>query len=507
MTRREPHATSSSRSAPRSCRRRRSTGRSSSSQVRVPKALERRAPRVRRGRAYSGRPRRLVVLVSELAERQDDRIVRAQGPGGEGGVRRRGQAHEGRAMGFARGKGVDGRATSRSSRTRTGAYVYAVVERARPARRSRCCPTCSARLPTSIEWPKSHAVGKRRRALLRARCAGCSRSSAPTSCRCEFAGLTAAASTVRPPLPRARARSRCPTRSEYALALRAREGRRRPGRRARELIREGIEHAQARSAAARAVVPEKTFAEVVNLVEWPTVAVGHVRRGVPRGAARGARERDGESPALLPGGARATARSPTASSSCTTATRSAPRQIVARPRARHPRAARRRRVLLPRGPRTSARGRAWPQLDTIVFQERLGTLGDKVGARRAPRRARSRSWSGAAPTRRRSPRAPRTCAKADLVTTSSSSSRRCRASWAATTRWRRARSRRSPTRSSSTTSRASPATSCPPTRRGPLVAVADKLDTIVGHLRHRAWRRPARPTRTRCAAARSASCR
>ncbi len=39
-------------------------------------------------------------------------------------------------------------------------------------------------------------------------------------------------------------------------------------------MREGIEAIEAQRGV-RAVVPEKTFAEVVNLVEWPTVAVGH----------------------------------------------------------------------------------------------------------------------------------------------------------------------------------------------------------------------------------------
>ena len=45
------------------------------------------------------------------------------------------------------------------------------------------------------------------------------------------------------------------------------------------LIREGIDATAAKVSAERgiavnAVVPEKTFAEVVNLVEWPTVAAG-----------------------------------------------------------------------------------------------------------------------------------------------------------------------------------------------------------------------------------------
>ena len=206
--------------------------------------------------------------------------------------------------------------------------------------------------------------------------------------------------------------------------------------------------------------------------------------------------------------ARRTARSTTASSSCTTATRSAPR----RSSRGHERVIRARLAdaafFYREDLADAARGSASRELDTIVFQEKLGTLGRQGrahrGARRRARRARRRR------RRARPPYAERAAhlAKADLVTNAVVEFTDAAGRDGPLLRARGGRGRRrSPRRSSSTTGRASPATRCP--RR---VAGQHRLDRRqarhdLRHLRDRAWRRPARPTRTRCAAAPSACCR
>jgi glycyl-tRNA synthetase beta chain len=215
----------------------------------------------------SGTPRRLTLQVSELAERQEDRIERAKGPAAKAAFDASGAPTKA-AEGFARGKGVavsdliveeDG----------TGAYVYAVVERLGvPA--ADVLPQMLADLAAGIEWPKSMRWGS-----------GETRFSRPVRwlfalfggdvVPVEFGGLVAGRSTrghrFLCPEP-----VEVPSAEEYALALK--RGNVVLDQRERALlIREGVD-AQAQARDAAPVVPEKTFAEVVNLVEWPTVGVG-----------------------------------------------------------------------------------------------------------------------------------------------------------------------------------------------------------------------------------------
>ena len=198
---------------------------------------------------------------SGLAERQDDRVERVEGPGGQGRVRRRRGTRRRRPR-ASRAAGRRRRATSCASEDASGEYVYAVVERDGRAGERRCCPDCSRGLVARHRLAEVAALGRRARRASSGRCAGCSRSSARTSCRCEFAGLDGRARHVRPSLPRAgadrgalgAASTRSPAeRGTFVLdheerarliregiAARAAQRRRRRGR-AREDVRRGRE--------------------------------------------------------------------------------------------------------------------------------------------------------------------------------------------------------------------------------------------------------------------------
>ena len=113
----------------------------------------------------------------------------------------------------------------------------------------------------------------------------------------------------------------------------------------------------------------------------------------------------------------------------------------------------------------------------VTFHAKLGTQGERVerirgaGARdRADRRRRARAGR----TRGRA------CQGRPARPKSSASSPNCRARWAANMRCCRARARPSPPRSRSTTSRRGRPTACPTDPVSVAVALADKLDTLVG---------------------------
>ena len=116
------------------------------------------------------------------------------------------------------------------------------------------------------------------------------------------------------------------------------------------------------------------------------------------------------------------------------------RRHRARSRAGHPRPALRRGVLLPRGPHQPLESFV-EQLDTIVFQEKLGSLGDKV--RRTERlAARSPRSSTRRPRTPRTPSAPRTSPRPTSCRARSSSSPISRRHGRLLRRSLRARSRR-----------------------------------------------------------------
>ena len=455
-------APASSRSASRRSRRRRCTTRSPQLEgSRAERAARTRASSYDDGRASTARRAGSCCYVAGLAERQDDRIERAKGPAVEGRLRRRGQPDEGR-RGLRARQGRRRRATSCASEESGGEYVFAVVERLGAPAPS-VLPELLAALAAGLDWPKSSDGGAATRASS-APCAGCSRCSAATSCRCEFAGLTAGRVTrghrfLAPEPIEVPARRRVPRGAERGHV------RARPGG-ARAAHPRGHRRPRPQARGARAVVPEKTFAEVVNLVEWPTVAVGQLRRGVPRGAARGARDRDGVATS-------ATSRSRAPTARCCT------RFVVVHngdPARTDAIVAGHERVIRARladaaffyreDLQVADGGAASRGSTTIVFQEKLGTLADKV--ERIEALAGALADAAGARAGRRPPYAERA---AHLRQGRPREPRRRRVPDAAgrhgpLLRARRRRGRaRSPTRSSSTTGRASPATRCPRRRR------------------------------------------
>ncbi len=214
-----------------------------------------------------GTPRRLVLEVEGLVERQEDRVERVKGPSAKAAFGPDGTPTKA-AEGFARGRGAD---VSQLvvEEDDTGAYVYAVIERTGvPA--TDVLPQLLAELADGLEWPKSMRWGS-----------GDTRFSRPVRwlfalfgadvVPVPFAGLTAGRLTWGHRLL-ASEPVEVPSAEEYSLAMTRGRVLLDQTERAR-LIREGVQ-AQAEAHDAVPVVPEKTFAEVVNLVEWPTVAVG-----------------------------------------------------------------------------------------------------------------------------------------------------------------------------------------------------------------------------------------
>jgi glycyl-tRNA synthetase beta chain len=217
--------------------------------------------------AVYGSPRRLAVIVRDCAERQEDVTLRHKGPAAKAAFDADGNPTKA-AEGFARGKGVSV-AELRVENVEGGSYVFAVIdEPGRPA--LDVLPAVLADLATSIDWPKSMRWGS-----------GTARFIRPvrwlvallgeTVVPVEVAGITAARTTVGHRFLGGSVRLNAA--GEYLDALRSVKVIASQQERAL-ILREAIDTA-AVAAGGRAVVPEKTFAEVVNLVEWPTVAAGH----------------------------------------------------------------------------------------------------------------------------------------------------------------------------------------------------------------------------------------
>jgi len=235
-------------------------------QVSVPKALD--SARLEYGTvAIVASPRRIVVLVSELSDRQPDAVERHKGPAAKAAFDEAGNPTKA-AEGFARGKGVDVSALEVVD-DEGGAYVYATVETT-GAPAIEVLPALLARLAENLEWAKSQRWGS-----------GDARFPRPVRwllalfgtdiVPVHFAGLQAGRVTyghrfLSSGVIEVGAAFEYPTLLERGRVIVDHESR-------AKALREGIEKAAA-SAGGRAVVPEKTFAEVVNLVEWPTVAVG-----------------------------------------------------------------------------------------------------------------------------------------------------------------------------------------------------------------------------------------
>jgi len=214
-----------------------------------------------------GSPRRVTLYVTDLAERQHDRTLRVKGPAARAAFDADGNPTKA-AEGFARSRGVSVDSLERAEEA-GGEYVYAVIEHV-GRDTVEVLPEILGQLVEGIQWPKSMRWGS-----------GNTRFSRPVRwmlalfggevVAVEFAGVTADRLTYghRFLAPGA---VELPVAEEYALAMERGMVMVDPEERAR-FIREGIDAAAVQHDA-RPVVPEKTFAEVVNLVESPSVAVG-----------------------------------------------------------------------------------------------------------------------------------------------------------------------------------------------------------------------------------------
>ncbi|HET6352278.1 MAG TPA: glycine--tRNA ligase subunit beta [Coriobacteriia bacterium] len=223
-------------------------------------------------------PRRLAVLVTSLAERQPDATERHKGPAAKAAFDVAGNPTKA-AEGFARGKGVPVESLELVE-DEAGAYVYATVETV-GVDASEVLPGLLGRIIENLEWAKSQRWGSgnvRFPRPVRWLLALHGGAVVPVT----FGDLTAGDVTYghRFLAPGA---IRITEAAGYVSALEAGKVIVNQNRRA-QLLREGIHEAGA-GAGGRAVIAEKTFAEVVNLVEWPTIGVGTFDEGflaVPR---------------------------------------------------------------------------------------------------------------------------------------------------------------------------------------------------------------------------------
>lgn len=219
------------------------------------------------GVAVLASPRRIAVLVSGLAERQADAVTVAKGPSAKVAFDEDGRPTQA-AIGFARGKGVDVSALEVRA-DESGEYVYVTIETSGRATEA-VLPDLLSAVIEGLEWTKSQRWGSGTARFPRpVRWLMCLYGTDVVPVR--FAGLEAGRVTyghrfLKPGPVELSAAWEYTERLEAACVLVDHEVRAR-------VLREGIESAAAEHGG-RAVVPEKTFAEVVNLVEWPTVAVG-----------------------------------------------------------------------------------------------------------------------------------------------------------------------------------------------------------------------------------------
>ena len=213
-----------------------------------------------------GAPRRLVLAVSGLAERQSDLSLKVKGPAARAAFDADGNPTKA-AEGFARSRGMSVTDLVREE-TEGGEYLFALVEEAGRSAED-VLPDLLATLIGDLDWAKSMRWGS-----------GATRFIRPVRwivalygsvvVPVVFGGVEAGRTTIGHPFLAG------PAEIAYAGAyhetLRSVMVVADAEERA-ESIRDAID-ASAASLGARAVVPEKTFAEVVNLVEWPTVGVG-----------------------------------------------------------------------------------------------------------------------------------------------------------------------------------------------------------------------------------------
>lgn len=213
-----------------------------------------------------GAPRRLALVVTELAERQEDISMRVKGPAVSAAFDASGAPTKA-AEGFARSRGI---AVSDLIREATdgGEYVFAQLEEAgKPT--EEILPELLATLIGDLDWAKSMRWGSGPTRFIRpVRWLVALFGSIVVPVR--FAGVEAGRTSLGHRFLGGPVE--VPYAGAYIETLRRAHVMADAGERA-ELIRTQLE-AGAAAHGARPVVPEKTFAEVVNLVEYPTVGVG-----------------------------------------------------------------------------------------------------------------------------------------------------------------------------------------------------------------------------------------
>lgn len=215
-------------------------------------------------------PRRLAVIVTRLADRQSDSVTTAKGPAAKAAFDAEGNPTQA-AIGFARGKGVPVESLQVVDDA-NGSYVYATVETVGVAA-SEVLPGLLTRLVEGLEWAKSQRWGAgtvRFPRPVRWLVALHGRDVVPAT----FGDLTASDVTYGHRFLSSGA-IHVSSADEYASKLESAHVLVDQNRRA-QVLREGITAAgvtEGGSAVLRGKA-DKTFAEVVNLVEWPTIGVG-----------------------------------------------------------------------------------------------------------------------------------------------------------------------------------------------------------------------------------------
>ncbi|MDO4851712.1 MAG: glycine--tRNA ligase subunit beta [Actinomycetota bacterium] len=213
-------------------------------------------------------PRRMILIAHEVAEQTQALSIRAKGPAADIAFDDEGNPTKA-AKGFARGKGVD---VSELERVEEGGreYVYAVIEE--PARQvADILPGLFSELIAKISWPKSQRWGscdahfsRPVRWLLAL--------DGEQVLPVEFAGLVAGDVTWGHRLL-ANHEFKVTDADAYLGVLADAKVIPSADERAR-IIREGIASFEERHGL-KARTPQGIFTEVVNLVEYPTVLLGH----------------------------------------------------------------------------------------------------------------------------------------------------------------------------------------------------------------------------------------
>ena len=214
-------------------------------------------------------PRRIILSVDDVACASDALSVKAKGPAAKIAFDEDGNPTKA-ACGFARGKGIDTADLVREADEKGVEYVYAIVEE--PSRPTiELLPDILAGLVSGIAWPRSQRWGRGHVTFgrpIRWLVALLGDKVVPV----EYAGLSAGRTTRGHRLMANRTFEAASAETFFDLFEEMKVVPSAEQRAAR--IREQIASVEARVGLS-ADTPKKTFDEVVNLVEYPTVLVGH----------------------------------------------------------------------------------------------------------------------------------------------------------------------------------------------------------------------------------------